>query len=126
MFPSRSMIVFRPVYYHTSFHHSARCFFQRRFSILNEASETASRLANFQVSKITSDGVSSLASVNLEDIKRGSSIHARDLISLALPENGTKDADKRKGLKMSVRKPSPAILPRGKKIIVSWFSADTP
>jgi len=114
------MIVFRPVYYHTSFHHFARCFFQRRFSILNEASETASRLANFQVSKITSDGVSSLASVNLEDIKRGSSIHARDLISLALPENGTKDADKRKGLKMSVRKPSPAILPRGKKIIVSF------
>lgn len=84
--------------------------------------------AAYRVTKISDSGKSAYASLTVADIIRGSSVHARDLFSLALSTDDEDQREKKgnepkryyRSARFSRRNPSPVILPRGEKIIVCF------
>lgn len=82
----------------------------------------------YSVAKVQSDGSLSLESLKLSDILRNSSLHARDLFSLALTSSHDVEEDNRRHRRRRTQQASSAgrtpaaILPRGDEVVLSFGS----
>ena len=82
----------------------------------------------YSVAKVQADGSLSLESLKLPDILRNSSLHARDLLTLALTSSHDVEEDNRRHRRRRTQQASSAgrtpaaILPRGDEIVLSFGS----
>ena len=82
----------------------------------------------YSVAKVQSDGSLTLESLKLSDILRNSSLHARDLFSLALTSSHDVEEDNRRHRRRRTQQASSAgrtpaaILPRGDEVVLSFGS----
>ena len=83
----------------------------------------------YSVAKVQADGSLSLESLKLPDILRNSSLHARDLFSLALTSSHDVEEDNRRHRRRrttqqasSAGRTPAAILPRGDEVVLSFGS----
>lgn len=87
---------------------------QPKTSLYNFSSSSSSAAVTYEIAQIKKDGQMQYRSKTIEEILRGSSMHARDLFSLNLTST------QMSGKKASrLVRPSAAILPREDDILVS-------
>ena len=79
----------------------------------------------YTVARLTRGGTVEIKSLTMSDILRDSSMHARDLISLALTSNQDRVHANSTGKMIKKTRPPAAILPRDKDIVASarmiWY-----